>query len=135
MNSRAVANAILDLATRKGKRLTLMQLIKLVYLAHGWSLALLKRPLIKHPVQAWQYGPVIPNVYKAFSRFGSSPITSPAVDKQTGTIYASSLDDNEREIVDSVRRELRRHARFPALRFDASAGYAMVADVQWLGSL
>jgi uncharacterized phage-associated protein len=102
MTPRAVANSILDAAQRKGLRLTLMQLIKLVYLAHGWALALLGRPLIKHSVQAWQYGPVIPNVYKSFSGFGSSPISARAVDKQTGTIYATTLDEDEQEIIDSV---------------------------------
>ena len=75
-DSRAVANSILHNANETGKKLTPMQLIKLVYVANGWSLALLNRPLISEQIQAWQYGPVIPNVYRAFNRFGSAAITA-----------------------------------------------------------
>jgi uncharacterized phage-associated protein len=75
---RAIANKILDIADQKGVTLTIMQLIKLVYFAHGWSLALLKRPLSKHQAQAWQYGPVFPKVYQAFRQFGTRPVSGRA---------------------------------------------------------
>ena len=52
-----------------------MKLIKLVYIAHGWSLALLKRPLISETIQAWKYGPVIESLYHAFKNKGNSPIS------------------------------------------------------------
>lgn len=54
-----------------------MQLIKLVYIAHGWMLALYHRPLIKDEVQAWQYGPVIPRLYNAVRSYKSHPVTNP----------------------------------------------------------
>ena len=53
-----------------------MQVIKLVYIAHGWHLAIYDVPLVDDYVQAWQYGPVIPPLYYAFKRFGSGPITT-----------------------------------------------------------
>jgi uncharacterized phage-associated protein len=101
-DARAVANAILAKATQRGIPLTLMQLIKLVYLAHGWSLAMLGRKLVKSPVQAWQYGPVYPEVYSAFKVFGSSPIAAPARSRQTGELYSEPLDEDENGLIDAV---------------------------------
>lgn len=41
----------------------IMKVLKLVYISHGFHLALTENPLIKEDVQAWQYGPVIPELY------------------------------------------------------------------------
>ena len=54
-----------------------MQLLKLVYIAHGWSLGLIGRPLISDRIEAWQYGPVIPELYRTIRRFKSSPVIGP----------------------------------------------------------
>lgn len=40
-----------------------MKVLKLVYITHGFHLAFKDTPLIKENVQAWQYGPVIPELY------------------------------------------------------------------------
>jgi uncharacterized phage-associated protein len=40
-----------------------MKVLKLVYISHGFHMALTDSPLIKEGVQAWQYGPVIPELY------------------------------------------------------------------------
>lgn len=62
-------------AKEKGEYLTLLQLIKLVYLAHGWLLGIHKRPLIVEDVEAWQYGPVIHNLYERYRRHRNAPLT------------------------------------------------------------
>lgn len=54
-DARAVANYMLAVAEKKGMTLTPMQVLKLVYLAHGWSLAWFGRPLIRDDVEAWDY--------------------------------------------------------------------------------
>lgn len=101
-DSRAVANSILHYAKDTGKKLTPMQLIKLVYVANGWSLALLNRPLINEQIQAWQYGPVIPTVYRAFSHFGSAPITNYATDKLSKLEFTAVLEEDERRLITAV---------------------------------
>ncbi len=74
-NSKAVANEFLRLAEAEGRMLTPMALIKLVYFAHGWCLALTGRPLLDENVEAWKYGPVVPSLYHEFKEFGNTPIT------------------------------------------------------------
>ena len=73
-NARVVANRLLELAADKGTSLTPMQVLKLVYIAHGWSLGLTGRPLIDDTVEAWQYGPVIPTLYSAVKQYGSGAV-------------------------------------------------------------
>ncbi len=57
-----------------------MQLMKQVYFAHGWYLALTKKPLLNETIQAWQFGPVAPSVYHAFKNYKGSDITALATD-------------------------------------------------------
>lgn len=66
-DSRGIANIFVDLALAAERRLTILPLVKYVYLAHGWTLGYTGKPLIRHQVQAWKYGPVIPEVYLAFA--------------------------------------------------------------------
>ena len=101
-DSLAVANKILDTAQEQGRSLTLMQLIKLIYMAHGWSLALLDKPLVDEPVEAWQHGPVYPKVYREFRGSGWMPITIRATQPLAGVPYQAELGDDEISVIDQV---------------------------------
>lgn len=82
--AKAVANAILDRAECDGVQLTPMQLLKLIYIAHGWHLATIGKPLIDEPVLAWRYGPVVRSVYREFREYGGKPIAARAIDNSRG---------------------------------------------------
>jgi uncharacterized phage-associated protein len=69
-DARQIANWFVTRASRDGKRLSIMQLLKLVYIAHGWHLEMRRSPLIINKIEAWKYGPVIPDVYNAFRQQG-----------------------------------------------------------------
>jgi uncharacterized phage-associated protein len=79
-DARAVANYFLDLAKTGGRTIDPMGIQKFVYFAHGWNLALNDRPLIAQRIEAWDYGPVIRDLYYEFKRFGNGPITQPAME-------------------------------------------------------
>lgn len=98
-SSVVVANRFLELAEAKGDKLTPMQLLKLVYIAHGWMLGLHGRPLIKDRVEAWQYGPVIPALYSHIRRYRGD-----AVEGRIKQIFAQSseLDAEEDSVVSQV---------------------------------
>jgi uncharacterized phage-associated protein len=102
-DSRAVANEMLAIAEAEGIQLTPMQLLKLVFFAHGWSVGLRDKPLIFHDAYAWQYGPVIREVYWAFSEFGRHPITSPAADKR-GIPFTDRFSTDERKLMKAIVR-------------------------------
>lgn len=79
-DARQVANWFTDRALRDGRSLSIMSLLKLTYIAHGWHLETQHKPLFQNHIQAWQYGPVIPDVYNAFRRQGinvSGPVPVP----------------------------------------------------------
>ena len=93
-SARQVANRLLDLAREQGLDLTPMQLIKLVYLCHGWMLGLYGRPLFSDRVEAWAYGPVIRDLYRAVRDYRNQPISSPLPSRQE-----VDLDDIEDDVV------------------------------------
>ena len=95
-SSKAIANLFLEIARADGSTLSQMKLQKLVYMAHGWNLAILGTPLIEDTVEAWQYGPVIPTLYSEFRGFGSSPITEDAT--------IASINENTFSILYEVPR-------------------------------
>jgi uncharacterized phage-associated protein len=101
-SSLAVANKILQIAWQKKKSLTIMQLIKLVYISHGWSLALLNRPLVSDRVEAWQHGPVYPEIYNEFRGSGWQPIMRTAKDALSGVAADSDFDDDDHSIMEKV---------------------------------
>ena len=72
-SAKAVANEFINIAGKQ--TLSPMKLQKLVYFAHGWYLALTGEPLIQECVEAWQFGPVIPELYSEFKHYGSGGVT------------------------------------------------------------
>lgn len=70
----AVADSILRIAKSRNVQLTPLQLMKLVYIAHGWHLAEKGRDLFNNRIEAWKYGPVMPELYRATKGFGNAPI-------------------------------------------------------------
>ena len=69
-----IADQILRIAKSKGQALTPLQLMKLVYIAHGWSFPVRGCDLFENRIEAWKYGPVIPDLYQATKHFGRNPI-------------------------------------------------------------
>lgn len=78
-SAQAIANTFLDIAAREAASASLspMKMQKLVFFAHGWYLANTETPLVKEPIQAWQYGPVIESLYHDLKNYGSESITAP----------------------------------------------------------
>ncbi len=104
----AVANFFLENAKKENRQLTPMQLNKLVYIAHGWVLALMDQPLIDEQIEAWQHGPVIPSLYHEFKHYGGASIDEPAYDydpfsnQKTVPIIKRSVDPKLTEILEKV---------------------------------
>ncbi len=96
-DARSVANEFIKQARNDGRTLTNMQLQKLVYIAHGYSLAILHRPLVKQSVEAWRYGPVIPDLYHALRQYKSGNVTEPI-----NLLPSEELSETDHALVASV---------------------------------
>lgn len=85
VKSLSIANYFIKKAMQTAAELTPMKLIKLVYIANGWYLAIKKEPLIDENVEAWKFGPVVPTVYHEFKRYYKGQIDSLYVDPAGNT--------------------------------------------------
>lgn len=94
VNAITIANWFVDKyqqdTEHQDNKLTLLRLVKLVYIAHGFMLAVCDRGLLDprfDRVEAWKYGPVIPSVYMSFRHNGANTI-----DKKE-SVMVGFLDD------------------------------------------
>lgn len=70
-----VANVILKLSNPEvGDFISNLKLQKLLYYTQGFSLVILQQPIFEEDIKAWDYGPVVENVYHAFKGNGSEAI-------------------------------------------------------------
>jgi len=93
-----VADAILKIAKANNQTLTPMQLVKLTYIAHGWSLGLRSKALFGNRIEAWQYGPVIPDLYQVTKPYGRNPIPLDAI----GDVEDISLAPDDKRFIEQV---------------------------------
>ena len=75
---------------------TSLQLNKLTYIAHGWSLAIHNRPLIVDDIQAWEYGPVVPVLYYQFEKYAGEVV--PVVQVED----VKSISSDDKALLDKV---------------------------------
>ena len=93
-----VATYILRQRHDQGRSTTTLDLVKLVYLSHGWFLGIYGIPLIIESVEAWPYGPVIPIVYERFKSYRENPIDIVPIDN------SGQLDPRQRAVIDETLR-------------------------------
>ena len=72
-DAKEIANWFIDRSTKDNRHLSIMSLLKLAYISHGWFLALHDRPLFHNPIEAWKYGPVVLDIYFSFKKQGRYP--------------------------------------------------------------
>ncbi len=105
-DSRAIANIFVQMAQEQCDDLTIMKLLKYVYFAHGWTLGHLNHPLICHKVEAWRYGPVVPEIYRSYSYTGGAfYIRGKLINKPDKEPYFTKVSSNEEIIIRNVYRD------------------------------
>ena len=98
-DGREVANYVLDHSEKNGITVTNLGLQKITYFCHTWFLVSTNKPLIKQNFEAWEFGPVLPYLFRIFKEFGDQSITSRAkkLDPKTGSKVIARIDMDERE--------------------------------------
>lgn len=82
-----------------GERLTNLKLQKLLYYQQGFHLAVFGTPLFNEDVEAWMYGPVVPDVYNEYSPYGSSSLP----EEEDAITLADDEDELFNEVYDAYR--------------------------------
>lgn len=100
----AIANYFIDRGAREGNLMDPLRIQKLVYIAHGWNLAVYGKPLIQENVEAWKYGPVIPSLYHKFKYHGNGEITQPALDTSGFDIRVPRVKNDDARALSVLER-------------------------------
>lgn len=95
-SAKDLANHIVTIRRSKRDTVTPLQLMKLVYLCHGWMLGKFGRPLVSDTFDAWRHGPVAPALYQATKKFGGGN-----VDEVEGS-RGIALEPDEADLVNTV---------------------------------
>ena len=71
-----IANLILRLAYNGygSEPISNMKLQKLLYYEQGYHLAYFGTPLFDEEIEAWKYGPVVPQIYEKYKKYENHPI-------------------------------------------------------------
>lgn len=73
-NAMDIAKYIVTYCKRKNRPISNLKLQKILYFAWVDYYRENERALFNNAIQAWQFGPVIPEVYRLFSIFAGNPI-------------------------------------------------------------
>ena len=93
-----IANKIISKTDLEhGDTISNLKLQKMLYYQQGFHLAYFGTPLFDEDIVAWQYGPVVPSVYKEYKSFESNSIST----SEEGI----SLSDDEEELFNNVYEE------------------------------
>ncbi len=99
----SVANEFIRLGKEENNFFTPMQLLKLVYIAHGWMLGFFGKPLINEDVEAWKYGPVIPELYQEVKNYGRERIGNEI--GSWATLSRQFLNEEEKSVIHFVYKK------------------------------
>lgn len=80
----------------KNNPITNLQLQKFLYYIQGANLVLNDEPIFDNDIVAWQYGPVVPDVYYSFSNFYSKKITGVSPERR------DIFSENEIAVIEKV---------------------------------
>lgn len=111
-----IANYFLERAEDDGIPMSPLKLIKLVYIAYGWNIALTSKKLFDEDIEAWQHGPVIPSLYHEFKHFKSKSIDEWAehFDMDTGEACVPHVNASDTETNLVLSKVWAAYSRFSA---------------------
>lgn len=82
--------------------ITHLKLQKLLYNAQGVNLAINNEPLFEEPLEAWEHGPVVREVYDTFCIFGRNQIIVPVTEETNEIIRKIESDSKIKNILELV---------------------------------
>ena len=103
-----IANKIIaSTDASQGETISNLKLQKLLYYMQGFFIAVFDKKLFDNEIEAWQYGPVVKDIYDHFKNFGSGAITLAGEEDKV------VLTDEENELFNDVMEE---YGQFSAVK-------------------
>lgn len=111
-----IANYFLDKADEDCVPVSQLKLIKLIYIAYGWNLAINGSRLFEEPIYAWKHGPVIRSIYDEFKSFGKRQITSKSkdIDLDTWEPFEPRIPSKDDDVIWVLNKVWAVYKRFEA---------------------
>lgn len=107
LKAQDLAKYIITKCTLDDNPISNLQLQKILYFVQGAFYYKLHHPIFDDSIRAWDYGPVIENVYNAYKKYGSSAIHDIDIDFES-TFNEENDPNAARELVDIVVECLRK---------------------------
>lgn len=107
-NACDVARYVINYSNEKRYGCSNLKLQKLMYFIQAYFLISKGTPLFPNEIQAWDFGPVIPDVYHEFKRFGSGdiPFVTRYFEIPDGTLSTLREHQYDPELIDKKTRRL-----------------------------
>ena len=102
---------------RSGWRLSNLEMQKIIYIAHMFHLGQQGSPLVYGYFEAWDYGPVHPDLYHYVKSFGAAPINN---NLGIFDFFEDLEEGKERQLLDSAVKA-----------FPPNSGPKLVAIAHW----
>ena len=83
-NVLGVCRHIVNYSNKKNYNISNLKLQKLLYFVQAYFLAKKNRPCFNEEIQAWAFGPVVPEAYQEFKQYGGCNIPE-VIDGRIGT--------------------------------------------------
>ena len=109
----SVANYLL----KKNGGMDRFKLNKLVYLCHAWHLGGFGAPLVNEEAEAWEYGPIYPDLYRQTKKYGDYLVETPV-----GNGAVAKLGTYQKRMVDVVYNAYRHLHGIQLMRMSHQVG-------------
>lgn len=93
-----------------------LKLLKLIYISHGYHLALADEALLHEYVEAWKYGPVVREIYSSLRGFGDTPVPLSLFAGHPGNNNKQGNPDG----VDTIKKVVAAYGKFDGLHLSAA---------------
>ncbi|MDE8193520.1 DUF4065 domain-containing protein [Erysipelothrix rhusiopathiae] len=94
-SAQEISNYIIEYSNSKGYSIKNIRLQKTLYAVQGLSLLNRDMPAFNEKIEAWKYGPVVPDIYYNYASYGPSEITKEGI--MSNMIIFTSLGIQEKE--------------------------------------
>lgn len=88
-----IAKYVINKCTVDGIPISNLQLQKILYYIQKEFLEIYRAVAFSEKIEAWQFGPVVPNIYRLYCGFGAMPITMR---------YNVNLSSEHRTLIDAL---------------------------------